>query len=77
MCGRLLFVSGSPAMLARQFVIQNIRGCRRQCRRQRKSDPDGYTDDMTLLAVINNALYADPGYDAVKDFVPLAAWAQS
>jgi len=66
--------------LGRQFVIENVgaAGGNVAAAQVAKSDPDGYT--LMLIApatVINNALYTNPGYDAAKDFVQVAAWAQS
>jgi tripartite-type tricarboxylate transporter receptor subunit TctC len=43
-----------------------------------KADPDGYSLFMIAPAtVINSTLYARPGFDAMRDFVQVAAWAQS
>lgn len=40
-----------------------------------KAAPDGYTLNLCGAAiVINHTLYANPGFDALKDFVPVAAW---
>ena len=42
------------------------------------ADPDGYTLTMIAPAVpINHTLYANPGFDATKDFAPVAGWAQA
>jgi tripartite-type tricarboxylate transporter receptor subunit TctC len=43
-----------------------------------KAAPDGYT--LTLIApaaAINGTLYAAPGFDAKKDFAPVAGWASA
>jgi tripartite-type tricarboxylate transporter receptor subunit TctC len=43
-----------------------------------KAAPDGYTLNLCGAAiVINHTLYANPGFDALKDFVPVAAWGSS
>jgi tripartite-type tricarboxylate transporter receptor subunit TctC len=64
----------------RQFVIENVgaAGGNVAAAQVAKADPDGYTLLMIAPAtVINNTLYAHPGFDALKDFVQVAAWAQS
>ncbi len=43
-----------------------------------KAAPDGYSLNLCGAAiVINHTLYANPGFDALKDFVPVAAWGSS
>lgn len=66
--------------LRRQFVIENVgaAGGNVAAAQVAKADPDGYTLLMIAPAtVINHTLYAHPGFDAVKDFAQVAAWAQS
>ncbi len=66
--------------LRQQFVIENVgaAGGNVAAGQVAKADPDGYTLLMIAPAtVINHTLYARPGFDALKDFVQVAAWAQS
>jgi len=40
-----------------------------------KAAPDGYTLNLCGAAiVINHTLYENPGFDSLKDFVPVAGW---
>jgi tripartite-type tricarboxylate transporter receptor subunit TctC len=66
--------------LGQQFIIENVGagGGNVAAAQVAKADPDGYTLFVIAPAtVINATLYARPGYDAVKDFIEVAAWAQS
>ena len=68
------------ARLGQQFVIENVgtAGGNVAAAQVAKSDPDGYTLLMIAPATaINHSLYVHAGYDALKDFVEVAAWAQS
>jgi tripartite-type tricarboxylate transporter receptor subunit TctC len=43
-----------------------------------KAAPDGYTLTMIAPAApINHSLYANPGFDAIKNFAPVAGWAEA
>ncbi len=66
--------------LGQQFVIENVAaaGGNVAAAQVAKSAADGYTLLMIApAAVINHTLYARPGYDALADFVQVAAWSQS
>lgn len=66
--------------LRQQFVIENVgaAGGNVAAGQVAKAAPDGYTLLMIAPAtVINHTLYARPGFDALKDFVQVAPWAQS
>jgi tripartite-type tricarboxylate transporter receptor subunit TctC len=66
--------------LGQQFVIENVAaaGGNVAAAQVAKASPDGYTLLMIAPAiVINHTLYARPGYDALTDFMQVAAWSQS
>ena len=66
--------------LGQQFIIENIgaAGGNVAAATVGRADADGYTLLMIAPAtVINASLYVRPGYDALKDFVQVAGWAQS
>ncbi len=66
--------------LGQQFVIENIGGAGGNVAAATvgRADADGYTLLMIAPAiVVNHSLYARPGYDALKDFVQVAGWAES
>jgi tripartite-type tricarboxylate transporter receptor subunit TctC len=66
--------------LGQQFFIENVpaAGGNAAAGQVARAEPDGYTLLMIAPAiVINHTLYARPGYDALKDFTQVAAWAQS
>jgi tripartite-type tricarboxylate transporter receptor subunit TctC len=61
--------------IGRPIIIENKPGAGSKIGIQQvaKSAPDGYT--LLLVSstfVINPSLYADPGFDPIKDFVPVA-----
>jgi tripartite-type tricarboxylate transporter receptor subunit TctC len=61
--------------LGQQFVIENRTGAGGNIGAAvvAKAAPDGYTVLTTSSAiVVNVSLYRDPGYDAIRDFVPVA-----
>lgn len=66
--------------LGQQFYIENVpaAGGNVAAAQVAKAEPDGYTLLMIAPATaINHSLYAKPGFDAIKDFVQIAGWAQS
>jgi tripartite-type tricarboxylate transporter receptor subunit TctC len=65
------------SILGQQVVVENLPGAGTNIASQglAKAAPDGYTLNMCGAAiVINHTLYANPGFDALKDFVPVAGW---
>src|SRR5256885_10803446 len=61
--------------LGQQFVVENRTGAGGNIGAAvaAKSAPDGYTVLMTSSAIaVNASLYADPGYDAGRDFIAVA-----
>jgi len=61
--------------LGQQFVVENRAGAGGNigAAAVAKSAPDGYTVLMTSSAIVVNAsLYANPGYDAERDFIAVA-----
>jgi tripartite-type tricarboxylate transporter receptor subunit TctC len=61
--------------IGQSVVIENRGGAGGNVAAQtvRRAAPDGYTILVTAVAfVINQSLYSNAGYDAVKDFVPIA-----
>src|SRR5262245_61590301 len=61
--------------LGQQFVIENRTGAGGNIgvAAVAKSAPDGYTVLMTSSSIaVNASLYSDPGYDAARDFIPVA-----
>jgi tripartite-type tricarboxylate transporter receptor subunit TctC len=61
--------------LGQQFVVENRAGAGGNigAAAVAKSAPDGYTVLMTSSAiVVNVSLYANPGYDAERDFIAVA-----
>src|SRR5262245_1155436 len=63
------------ASLDQQFIIENRTGAGGNigAAAVAKSTPDGYTVLMTSSAfVVNVSLYSDPGYDALRDYLPVA-----
>ena len=66
--------------LGQQFYIENVAaaGGNLAATTLARAEPDGYTIAMIAPAmVISHTLYVKPGYDALTDFVQIAAWAQS
>jgi tripartite-type tricarboxylate transporter receptor subunit TctC len=66
--------------LGQQFYIENVAAAGGNLAAQTlaRAEPDGYTIAMIAPAmVISHTLYVKPGYDALTDFVQVAAWAQS
>ncbi len=64
-------------ILGQQVVVENQPGAGTNIASGNlaKAAPDGYTLNMCGAAiVINHTLYANPGFDALKDFVPVAGW---
>lgn len=66
--------------LGQQFFIENRSGAGNTIgsREVARSDPDGYTLLMSSASgqVISPLIYKDPGYDALKSFVPIAPYAE-
>lgn len=66
--------------LGRQVVIDNRPGAGSNIATAlvANAEPDGYT--LTMIATsapINHSLYANPGFDALNDFAPVAGWAEA
>jgi tripartite-type tricarboxylate transporter receptor subunit TctC len=66
--------------LGQQFYVENVAaaGGNLAATTLARAEPDGYTIAMVAPAiVISHTLYVKPGFDALADFVQIAAWAQS
>jgi len=62
-------------LLGQQFIIENRGGAGGNLGTAivAKAAPDGYTALLTTSAfAVNMSLFANPGYDAEKDFIPVA-----
>src|SRR5690606_34773653 len=63
--------------LGQQVLVENQPGAGSNIASQNlaKAAPDGYTINVAGAAIaINHTLYADPGFDSLKDFIPVAGW---
>jgi tripartite-type tricarboxylate transporter receptor subunit TctC len=66
--------------LGQQFYTENVAAAGGNLAAQTlaRAEPDGCTIAMIAPAmVISHTLYVKPGYDALADFVQVAAWGQS
>ena len=66
--------------LGQQFYVENVAaaGGNLAATTLARAEPDGYTIAMIAPAiVISHTLYVKPGFNALADFVQIAAWAQS
>lgn len=62
-------------VLGQTFVVENRPGAGGNIAAQlvKRAQPDGYTVLIISVAyTVNPSLYANPGYDPMKDFVPVA-----
>ena len=68
------------ATLGQQVIVENVAGAAGALgtRQVAKAEPDGHTITFGNNQTHGNNMFMlkDPGYDAVKDFAPLAASAQ-
>ena len=67
--------NGATEVLGQQVVIENVPGAGGNLgtARAAKAAPDGYTLTQCTIGTcsINSSLYANPGFDVQKDFVPV------
>lgn len=70
-----IMAAGAAELLGQPVVIENVPGAGGNVGTARvaKSTPDGYTLSQCTIGTcaINSSLYANPGYDLQKDFVPV------